>query len=333
MLTKLLTIASLASAVVLTAAGAAYAADPWGNVDCGQTSYTGCQLGAGEGGSSGPERPARPNHSGTQGNHGNDAESPQPGDRITDAPKDAADCSYVRSDYQPPASGTTNVSHRPNPGSGGTTLVAYRPAAAQFIQQGGQPGGAWYVWRCSGPGTADALYRLPVWIPDGQAPGAPALPSPQELAQQAYNQLRLPSPGIRANPVGDQLVNLPTWLWIDGSTFGPQSATASVPGVSVTATATPQTVTWNLGDGTSVTCRGAGTPFPSGGDPVASSPDCGHTYKRSSLGRPGNAFPVYATVHWSVTWSGAGQGGTFPGLTTAGTSSFVVLESQALNRN
>ncbi|MDQ0772960.1 hypothetical protein QF026_001426 [Streptomyces aurantiacus] len=38
-----------------------------------------------------------------------------------------------------------------------------------------------------------------------------------------------------------------------------------------------------------------------------------------------------ATVHWTVTWTGAGQSGAFPGLTTTSTAAFRVAESQALN--
>ena len=38
-----------------------------------------------------------------------------------------------------------------------------------------------------------------------------------------------------------------------------------------------------------------------------------------------------ATVHWSVTWSGAGQGGTLPDITTTGNAAFRVAQAQALN--
>jgi hypothetical protein len=88
-----------------------------------------------------------------------------------------------------------------------------------------------------------------------------------------------------------------------------------------------------MGDGATVTCTGAGTPFQPGTDPKAPSPTCGHTYRTSSASQPGQAFPVTATVHWTVTWSGAGQGGTFPDMTTTGNAAFRVAESQALNNN
>ncbi|WP_245778108.1 hypothetical protein [Lentzea xinjiangensis] len=101
--------------------------------------------------------------------------------------------------------------------------------------------------------------------------------------------------------------------------------------MSVTAVAKPTSVIWTMGDGSTVTCAGAGTPYKAGTDPKAPSPDCGHVYRRSSASQPGLAYSVTATVYWTVTWSGAGQGGTFPDMTTTGTATFRVAESQALN--
>jgi len=149
------------------------------------------------------------------------------------------------------------------------------------------------------------------------------------LAGIARRQLHFPTPTIAANPRGEQLVGLPTWLWLSDG-WRPVSATVTVPGVSVAATATPYTVTWYMGDGNTVTCDGAGTPFTPGSDPKASSPTCGHTYTSSSAGHQGQAYSVNATVHWTVAWSGAGQGGTFPDLTTVAGANFRVAESQAI---
>ncbi|MFD8494977.1 hypothetical protein [Amycolatopsis sp. NPDC059657] len=259
------------------------------------------------------------------------------GDTLIGGKSNLASCSYVKSNYQPPAGGVAMAAYTKPANSGGDVVrpVAYaRPSTSGVVQLAAQPAagkpGAWYVWQCSTSGVRDGLYRPPVWIADGQAPGAAALPSPAELAQMARKQLRLPTPTIAANPAGDQLVNLPTWMWLSGG-WGPVSATASVPGVSVTAVATPTSVSWSMGDGTTVTCRGAGTPFRAGSDPKASSPDCGHTYRISSARQAGQAFPVAATVHWTISWSGAGQGGTFPDMTTTGDAAFRVAESQALN--
>jgi hypothetical protein len=153
--------------------------------------------------------------------------------------------------------------------------------------------------------------------------------TPADIAQLARSQLRLPAPAVAASPAADQLVNLPTWLWLS-SAWEPISATASVPGVSVTATAVPMSVTWSMGDGGLVTCSGPGTPFPTGGDPKSASPDCGYTYRTSSAGLRGETFHVTATVAWTVTWAGAGESGVFPNMTTSASTAFRVAESQAV---
>jgi hypothetical protein len=207
--------------------------------------------------------------------------------------------------------------------------VECRYEPVNFQSPAGQPAGpgGWFMVVCS-PDGKDPLTHGPVWIPAGVGV-APTL-SPAEVAQMARQRLRLPAPTIAASPVGDQLVNLPTWLWLS-SGWAPTSATASVPGVSVSATASPTSVSWAMGDGGTATCSGPGTPFPAGGDSKAASPDCGYTYRRSSAGQPRQAFPISATVHWTVTWSGAGQRGTFPNITTTSNAAFRVAESQALN--
>jgi hypothetical protein len=185
--------------------------------------------------------------------------------------------------------------------------------------------GAWYMQTCVGSTTGLGLGQL-VWVP-GPAPVPPVV-----VAQQAAAQLGLASPRIATSPpVGSQqLVRLPTWLWVDPAGWQPQHATASVPGVSVTANAAPTTVTWTLGDGTSLTCRGPGTVYHTGTDPTAASPDCGHTYTHTSTGQPGGAFTVTATVTWAITWAGGGQTGTLPALQTQATTTLQVVESRAV---
>ncbi|WP_228714289.1 hypothetical protein [Prauserella endophytica] len=239
----------------------------------------------------------------------------------------------MRSNYQPPANGVQTASYRPrSSGSGGMQFVSLthsRPQGVVLAQAPGE-GGGWYVYRCSGEGMRDALYRAPVWIADDEAPGAEPVPSPEQLAEQARAQLRLPSPVIASSPAGTQLVRLPTWLWLDRAMWQLQSATAAVSAVSVTATATPTSVSWAMGDGSTVTCTGPGIPFPGGGDPRSASPDCGHTYQRSSAAVAGERFEATATVSWRITWSGGGASGTFPDLTTSASASFRVAEAQAL---
>lgn len=322
-----------ATAVVLGVSALPAAADGWGSVDCTQSTYAGCSLGAGTGGSSkggdqaGAGHTARGHKKASGGNTHARPKDPNPDLNL-------ADCSYQRSDYVPPP-GVLQTGYS---GARKDALPAvYHPAppAGAVPVDGPKAGrpGAWYVYKCSADGVRDAFYRPPVWIPDApQRTAQPAaLPDPAELARAAYKQLRLPAPTVESSPAGEQLVGLPTWLWLDRRGWKPLSATASVPGVSVTAVARPVSVVWVLGDGSTVTCSGPGASYTLSSGPGSASPDCGHTYRASSAGRPGGAYEVTATVRWAVTWSGAGEDGAFPDLTTVSNAAFRVAESQGLN--
>lgn len=209
--------------------------------------------------------------------------------------------------------------------SGGGDGCYWAPVDGDFPPPPGKgPAGGWYSRTCVGNGMGSQ--EVPVWL--DQAPAV----SLAALAQTARSRLRLPSPQIRTNPATAPfvLVQVPVWLWVDPATWGARSATASVPGVSVTANATPTQVVWSFGDGSDdLTCTGPGKPWRPGTDPQASSP-CGHTYSFSSAAAAGAAFRLRATVTWSVAWSGAGSGGTLAPLTTTSTVSVRVAESQAI---
>jgi hypothetical protein len=187
--------------------------------------------------------------------------------------------------------------------------------------------GQWYGYIC-GDGTNLWLGNL--WVPASQPAVAPIV-----LAQLARRYLPLPPPGIQSSPATttDQVTNVPTWLWVAPATWGVRTATASVPNESATVTATPVSVTWTMGDGSRVVCRGPGTPY-RGGDPARPSPDCGHTYRQSSARQPGLRYPVTATTTWRITWVASGvvaaSGSLAPLLRTA-TTSLRVAEAQTVN--
>jgi hypothetical protein len=205
---------------------------------------------------------------------------------------------------------------------------AITPQNAAVMQAAQPPGpGHWVVRTCGGPVLMPT--RILTWIPNG----APALPDPQVLAAQALSKITLPAPVIESSPGGGapQTVQLPTWTWLPTNQWAPLSATASVPGESVTATATPLSVTWSWGDGSSTVCTGPGTPYINGvSDPAAASPDCGHTYQHTSASAPNQQFPVTATLAWTVAWTGGGTSGTFPNLTTTATTHWTVRQIQSL---
>ena len=228
------------------------------------------------------------------------------------------------------------------PASPGTQAGGQPPAGttAGGGTAGGCSGTMNATWGCIPAGCQVTVQTLacPLGVggvapPPGNNP-APVLPAPGVLAALARQTLGLPGPVIRSSPAQNalQLTNLPTWLWINPAEWVPESKTATVPGESVTATATPVSVTWHPGDGSTVTCQGAGTPYTSADNPAAASPDCGHTYTTSSAGQPGGAFQATATITWDVTWQGpGGAGGALAPLFTTAVAAFRVAESQALN--
>ena len=197
------------------------------------------------------------------------------------------------------------------------------PAGHPFWE-GHQPGdGALYDQSCLGRLGLGLGGIAVVWR---ASPPAPPV-APIVVAMKAINamQLRGPTIGIVPKP-GSQggLVGLPVWMWttVAPDTWGPITRTASVPGVSVTATARAQKIVWAMGDGSQVVCTHPGSPYKqSYGN--RQSPDCGHVY-----GAPAD-YTVTGTTYWEVTWAGAGQSGQIP-LQLSSSTQITIGELQVL---
>jgi hypothetical protein len=113
-------------------------------------------------------------------------------------------------------------------------------------------------------------------------------------------------------------------------TFGPYSKSATLGGVTVTATAAVQSVTWSGGDGQTVTC-GAGTAFNEAAmqDELASdSPTCGFRYQKTS---GDGTFTVTATSNWLVRWTGGGTDGTIAVPTIRSVTQVRVGQLESVN--
>lgn len=141
---------------------------------------------------------------------------------------------------------------------------------------------------------------------------------PRALANQAVTKMHFSAGDIGVTPLPGTgqfaVIGVPVWLWISNpgeSTTGPITRSATAGSVTVTATGTLDRIEWKMGDGTTVTCKGGGTPFVAG-QVGSASPDCGHTYGTTSAAQPGARFTVTATSYWTVTWSGGGESGTIP---------------------
>lgn len=244
--------------------------------------------------------------------------------------------------------GAPEVATGETPTTSGTGPPAFVPICTTDVLTlnnavGPPPGvtapGSWFSILCTNAGGGTTTTNL--WI--SSAPGAPAAPpavDPYAVALQAENSLNLPSLTIGFNPPTNAVVNLPTWLWVDPALWHPYVVSATVGAVTATATATPTSVTWNLGDGGSLVCAGPGTAYRTDLPASAQQTSCSYVYQTTSLGQPSSdgspndgAFRVTATVAWQVVWTaqGAPGGGNLPPLTTTSTTNLRVEQVESVN--
>ncbi|HET7486519.1 MAG TPA: hypothetical protein VFJ85_01225 [Acidimicrobiales bacterium] len=158
-------------------------------------------------------------------------------------------------------------------------------------------------------------------------------PEPRPTADVARNvgqRTPLPVPGIRTSPPtgADQLVNLPTWMWLEN--WAPASATATEGGLTVTVTATPKRVVWRMGAGDPVVC-GAGRAWNPALREEQQSSDCTFTYRASSANQPDLMYRASATMVFDISWSATnGESGSLGQASTTTDFRMRVAEGQAL---
>jgi hypothetical protein len=189
------------------------------------------------------------------------------------------------------------------------------------------------------PGRQDVWY----WQSINGTPEAPGPPivTPQDLIPGAFDsverQLPTPVPVIAPadrNATGFAYVQNRTFFWVEQAPgqWAPVSASASVPGLSVTVTAVPERFTVDTGDGSTVDCPGAPPALAPNSSP-AGFDGCGHVYRDSSAMAPNGAtFPVTVTIVWHATWQASnGTSGDLGRLSTTSTPrDLPVAEIQAV---
>ncbi len=214
-------------------------------------------------------------------------------------------------------------------------LMIPQPPAGSRFWEGHSPGdGAVYDTICYPPragGAPGFLGVVPVWSA-APPPGFGGGTSPATLAAQAINQMVLLGPdiGIAPDTAGAGLVGLPVWMWtaVGPQTWGPNSATAAVPGLSVTATARATRIDWNMGDRTTVTCNDPGTAYDARYGNTMSA--CGHRYTVSSRNQPGGRYTIAAVTTWQVTWvASTGESGALT-ITRQSTTTIRIDELQVV---
>ncbi|MFF4317089.1 ATP/GTP-binding protein [Streptomyces sp. NPDC001507] len=202
-------------------------------------------------------------------------------------------CVVQRLDPQPPAGDPVWQGHKRGDGAiyARVCLISKPAATGGFILA---PGDQQVFWSANAPTTTV---------------------DPEQLAREAVDRMLLTGPAIASpKPTGRYVVGMPMWMWVTQSptTYGPNSASATLAGVTVTATAKVSKIDWTMGDGNTVTCQGPGTPYAASYG-KQTSPTCGHMYATASAASPGAKYAVTATATWSVNWqvTGGGETGQF----------------------
>ncbi|MFE6510276.1 hypothetical protein ACFVBP_21600 [Nocardioides sp. NPDC057764] len=150
-------------------------------------------------------------------------------------------------------------------------------------------------------------------------------------------QLAKPSIHMAPSPPAMTYVGLETWLWMDRGQWADITDSATIRTTTVTVTAEPTHVAWDLTDG-SVNCPSAGRPWIKGMS-GSEQTDCSYEFQNVSDRDGGNgAFDVSAQIQYQVDWTCSGlcieDGGTLgvvPGLASA--AAIRVGERQSVTVN
>jgi hypothetical protein len=156
--------------------------------------------------------------------------------------------------------------------------------------------GQWYLVTCD---DGDQFFALVY---------ADAVTTPT-VGQLSVSELGLRAPTVSMAPSGKAIVNLKSWLWIDPAQWQPIHATAAAGGITAIATAAPEYVVWDMGDGNQVTCAGPGIAYNTNIPDQDQSTTCGYTYQETSANAPNQQFTITATIEYDVSWASVGVAG------------------------
>ena len=208
----------------------------------------------------------------------------------------------------------------------GQTLTVRPDPASVNLTDVGWDTDHWVIF--CGPSGLDAY----VIYPDGDPPPAPII---GDMIADAYERTPVVAFNPLTSPPGDEDITLvtqmTTFLWVDQEAWvTPVSATAAIPGFSVTTTALPYIAHWSGGD-EPTRCTGDDMHpyvFGIGGDEAQPS-NCTMVYRQSSALRD---HVVELAVDWDISYSCSIPvcGGPLPDLTTNSIRSVVVGEIQAV---
>lgn len=216
---------------------------------------------------------------------------------------------------------------------------AYQCYAAPYDAPPGSPawqghtdGSLWQCTSCQTAGTSTTCNVQIIWTAPGQEPGPP---TPEQLAAVALGMMPLAKANVRTAPEAPDAtyIGVENWLWIPDSQWSTLRKSVTAGATTVTVSAAPAHVSWNLGPKT-VICYGPGQAWVEGMTDAAST-NCGFTYKESSDHEPDGRFPITATIRYQVTWHCTGTCPTTGGDlglvdAPAGDGAMTVLQRQTV---
>jgi hypothetical protein len=186
----------------------------------------------------------------------------------------------------------------------------------------------------AGPGRGGLIFRPFDFVRCTFGCTGPPPATPEVVARQAVARLKLaaPKPAVGPPPSINRwkmaAVGYPLWLWVDGNT-NPAPVTDSDGPLSVRLDARITGISFDMGDGHTVSCAGAGTKWTRSVAAGQPSPTCGYRYTKPSL--PDGNYTVTATTHWAIDWNINGTTGTIP-YTQSASTPVPVGELQVLVR-
>lgn len=202
------------------------------------------------------------------------------------------------------------------------------PPPEHRVWSGRTDGSVFVCMRPGYGGIPDPNITFDVWL----APAQEAV-DPVALAWRAVASMNLSAPqlGMFPQPLGQDssamgYVGWPLWLWVEDpgpGSWGPNTASASDQGFTVTATAWVDHVEWDMGNGDVVVC-GVGSRHPVHAVRGESSPDCGYVYEVEGM------YPVTARAYWVVEWSAPSGSGELS-LELARADEVLIGEVQVVN--
>lgn len=215
-------------------------------------------------------------------------------------------------------SGAVGESGQGAAGSSASQLSAEEiAAAAAFTKKCEGLEGDWsgtLAGGCFLPGGAPVDAAAPP--PAGaQQPAAPPV-DPAVVARKVIAKLQLPESEPQVGPPPSlnewqmAAVGYPLWLWTDDDAT--LSTEAEAEGLEVSLDATATSLTFDMGDGATVTCDPASTRSWSRDiEPAEPSPTCGYVYQEPSQTKaaPSGTYTVTATTTWEVAWTADDESG------------------------